>query len=261
MLEKRIVSLLKKSPADQYSLYRQVGTSMAEITKAIAELQQQKIIHVAKYRKSERTGLDIPVYSLSAGKQDKLDVHSLIAGVTSERLVEYDFLARNLISPDRGATILDVGSAGSGLVQAIRDFGKSWQVFGIDLAKSGCDARMDARSMGFADATFDQVISISTIEHIDGDMKAMREISRLLKKGGSAVITVPYGKGKKPEHRIYNRNTLYKLAAGLSIAKKEFYRYDSGKWKKCGQAVADRVDVQVPAYLHSAVCACLVLKH
>jgi SAM-dependent methyltransferase len=146
-------------------------------------------------------------------------------------------------------------------VQAIRDFGKRWQVFGIDLELS-CDARMDARSMGFAGATFDQVISISTIEHIDNDMKAMQEISRLLKKGGSAIITVPYGKGKKPEHRIYNRDTLYKLAAGLSIEKKEFYRYDSGKWKKCSQAVADRVDVQLPTYLHSAVCACLVLnKH
>ena len=260
MLQKRIVSILKKSPADQYSLYRQIGTSMAEITRAIAELQQQKIIHIARYRKSERTGLDIPVYSLSAGRQDKLDIHSLLAGVTSERLVEYDFLARNLISPDREATILDVGSAGSGLVLAIRDFGKRWQVFGIDL-ELGCDARMDARSMGFAGATFDQVISISTIEHIDGDMKVMREISRLLKKGGSAIITVPYGKGKKPEHRIYNRDALFKLAAGLSIEKKEFYRYDSGKWIKCSQAVADRVDVQVPAYLHSAVCACLVLKH
>jgi SAM-dependent methyltransferase len=233
---------------------------MSEITKTIAELQQHKVIHVAGYRKSKRTGLDIPIYSLSAGRQDKLDLHSLLAGVTSERLVEYEFLARNLVSPDRDATVLDIGSAGSGLVKAIGDFGKKWQVFGIDL-EPGCDARMDARSMGFADATFDQVISISTIEHIDGDIKAMQEISRVLKKGRSAIITVPYGKGEKPEHRIYDSTALCKLAAGLSIAKKEFYRYDSdGKWIKCSQAIADRVDVPVPARLHSAVCACLLLK-
>jgi SAM-dependent methyltransferase len=259
LLQKRIVSILKKSPADQYALYRQVGASMSEITKAIAELQQDKVIHVARYRKSERTGLDVPVYSLSAGRQDKLDLHSLLAGVTSERLVEYGFLARNLVPPGKKATVLDVGSAGSGLVKAIGDFGKRWQVLGIDL-EPGCDATMDARSMGFADATFDQVISISTIEHIDGDMKAMQEISRILKRGGSAVITVPYGKGKKPEHRIYDRDALSKLAAGLSIVKKEFYRYNSGKWIRCSQAIADRVDVPVPARLHSAVCACLLLK-
>jgi len=260
LLQKRIVSILKKSPADQYALYRQVGASMSEITKAIAELQQDKVIHVARYRKSERTGLDVPIYSLSASKQNKLDLHSLLAGVTSERLVEYDFLVRNLVPPGKKAIVLDVGSAGSGLMKAIGDFGKRWRVLGIDL-EPGCDARMDARSMGFADATFDLVIGISTIEHIDGDMKAMQEISRVLKKGGSAVITVPYGKGKKPEHRIYDRNALSRLAAGLSTAKKEFYRYDSGgKWIRCSQTIADRVDVPVPARLHSAVCACLLLK-
>src|SRR5437867_10378058 len=123
---------------------------MSEITRTITELQQKKIIHVASYRKSQRTGLDIPVYSLSAGRRDKLDVHSLLAGVTSERLVEYDFLARNLTSPLKKANILDVGAGGPGLLQAIREFGGRWQVFGIDLAQ-GCDAVMDARSAGFRD--------------------------------------------------------------------------------------------------------------
>jgi len=239
-------------------LYRQLGANMSELTKAIAELQQKKIIHVVKYRKSERMGLDVPVYSLMAGKNDRMDVHSLLAGITSERLVEYDFVAKNLVSPDKGATLLDIGSAGSDLAQAMRDFGKRWQVFGIDIAP-GSDATMDARSTGFADAAFDQVISISTIEHVDGDLQVMKEILRLLKKGGSTIITVPYGKSRQ-EHKIYDRNALAKLASGFSISKTEFYRYDSGKWVKCSQAAADRVDVQVPAYLHSAVCACLLLK-
>ncbi len=258
MLQKRIIAILKKSPADQYSLYRQLGASMSEVTKAIAELQQKKIIHVARYRKSKRTGLDVPVYSLLAAKNDILDVHSLLAGVTSERLVEYDFVARSLVSSGKDATLLDIGSAWSGLAQAMRDFGKRWQVFGIDL-KPGCDARMDARSTSFSDATFDQVISISTIEHVDGDLQVMREILRMLKKGGSAIITVPYGNGSK-EHKIYDRRALDKLVAGFSISKKEFYRYDSGKWVKCSQAAADKVDIEVPEYLHSSVCACLLLK-
>lgn len=264
-LQDRIISILKKSPADQYSLYRQAGsTSMSEITKTIAELQQKKILHIAKYRKNERTGLDIPVYSLSAGRRSRLDVHGLLAGVTSERLVEYDFLARNLVSPLKKANILDVGSAGSALVQAIREFGKKWQTLGIDLEQGG-DATMDARSAGFKDAAFDQVISISTIEHIglddkNGDAKAMQEIFRILKKGGSAIITLPYGREKKPEHRVYDRKVLAKLVSNFSVAKKEFYRYDAGKWIKCSQAAADRADSRVPLHFHSAACACLLLK-
>ena len=267
-LQDRIISILKKSSADQYLLYRQVGgASMSDITKTIAGLQQKKIIHVVKYRKSERTGLDIPVYSLSAGRRGRLDVHGLLAGVTSERLVEYEFLARNLVSPLKSAIILDVGSAGSALVQAISEFGKRWQAFGIDLEDG--DAIMDARSAGFRDRAFDQVICISTIEHIglacdiddkSGDAKAMQEIFRMLKKDGSAIITVPYGREKKPEHRIYNKSSLAKLVGPFSVAKKKFYRFDAGRWMMCSQADADRPNSQIPLHFHGAACACLLLR-
>jgi SAM-dependent methyltransferase len=241
---------------------------MSEITKTIAELQQMHVIHVAGYRKNERTGLDIPVYSLAAARHEKLDVHSLLAGVTSERLVEYDFVSRNLVSPKRSATILDVGSAGSNLAQTIREFGSKWQLFGIDLAQGG-DAIMDARSTGFRNRSFDQVISISTMEHIgldygisdkNGDAEAMKEIFRILKRGGSSVITVPYGSENKPDHRVYDKKSLAKLTGRFSVAKKEFYRYDAGKWKKCSQADADNARSQVPLHFHSPACACLLLK-
>src|SRR5439155_21412780 len=115
--------------------------------------------------------------------------------------------------------ILDVGTAGSALIQAISEFGSRWQAFGIDLAQD-CDVEMDARSAGFRDGVFDQVISISTMEHIglsynisdeNGDTTAMSEIFRLLKKHGSAIITVPYGKAGKPEHRVYDGKNLGRL--------------------------------------------------
>jgi SAM-dependent methyltransferase len=244
---------------------------MSEVTKAIAELQRQKIIHVAGYRRSRRTGLDIPVYSLSAARTGgRLDVHGLLAGITSERLVEYDFVSRNLVSRNKEAIILDVGSSGSELAKAIQEFGNRWQVLGMDLAESGCDARMDARSTGFCGGAFDQVICISTVEHIglscnindkNGDAKAMREMFRLLKKRGSAIVTVPYGSGaNKLEYRVYDRETLGRLVRDFSIAKKEFYRYDARRWKKCSQAAADWADSQVSLHFHSAACACLLLR-
>ena len=295
MLEDRIVSLLTKSPADQYSLYRQIrGASMSQLLKALSALQQRKIIRVAKYRKSERTGLEVPIYSLSQSSSannnnssgnigvKRLDIHNLLVGVTSERLVEFEFVARNLKSPVRQGAILDIGSGSSVLAKAINEFGKGkWQVFRIDIAESNCDIRMDARMMGFRNEVFSQVICISTIEHIgigidegddeddddDGDIKTIKEILRTLKKGGSAIITVPYGKIKKPNHRVYDRHALSRLVAGdngFSIAaKKEFYSYDAGKWKRCSQGAADRMiadDVQAPLHFHSAICACILLR-
>lgn len=295
MLEDTIVSLLAKSPADQYSLYRQIGdTSMSKLLKAICALQQRKIIRVAKYRKSYRTGLEVPIYSLSESSTannnnnssssdrgfKRLDIHNLLVGITSERLVEYEFVARNLVSSKKQAAILDIGSGSSLLAKAIGELGKGkWQVFRIDIAESNCDARMDARMTGFRKEVFSQVICISTIEHIgiginsgdddeDGDLKTVKEILRILKKGGRAIISVPYGKIKKLNYRVYDRHALSRLVAvdneEFSVAaKKEFYCYDAGKWKRCSQSTADRNiadDVHAPLHFHSMTCACILLR-
>jgi SAM-dependent methyltransferase len=295
MLEDTIVSLLAKSPADQYSLYRQIGdTSMSKLLKAICALQQRKIIRVAKYRKSYRTGLEVPIYSLSerstannnnnSSSSDRgfkrLDIHNLLVGITSERLVEYEFVARNLVSSKKQAAILDIGSGSSLLAKVIGELGKGkWQVFRIDIAESNCDARMDARMTGFRKEVFSQVICISTIEHIgiginsgdddeDGDLKTVKEILRILKKGGSAIISVPYGKIKKLNYRVYDRHALSRLVAvdneEFSVAaKKEFYCYDAGKWKRCSQSTADSNiadDVHAPLHFHSMTCACILLR-
>lgn len=295
MLEDKIVSLLAKSPADQYSLYRQIGdTSMSKLLKAICALQQRKIIRVAKYRKSYRTGLEVPIYSLAESSTannnnnnnssdrgfKRLDIHNLLVGITSERLVEYEFVARNLVPSKKQAAILDIGSGSSVVAKAIGELGKGkWQVFRIDIAESNCDARMDARMTGFRKEVFSQVICISTLEHIgiginsgdddeDGDLKTVKEILRILKKGGSAIISVPYGKIKKLNYRVYDRHALSRLVAvdneEFSVAaKKEFYCYDAGKWKRCSQSTADRDiadDVHAPLHFHSMTCACILLR-
>lgn len=287
-LEDKIISILEKSPSDQYSLYRQLGTArMSEITKIIAELQKSNIIHVIKHRTNYRTGLAIPIYSSSIEslKRNKLDIDGLLAGVISERLVEYPFIARNLISTGIEARILDIGSADSHLTKTISEFGnKKWQVIGVDIATVSEKfdfislTRMDARLLGFRDEVFDQIICISTIEHIGipsdhyniresdelGDVRTISELYRVLKKGGTFIITLPYGnKIKKQEYRIYNRSALDSLIRLFSVIRKEFYRYDDGKWKKCrSQSIADKLvnTTGIPSYLHSRVCACLLLE-
>ena len=49
----------------------------------------------------------------------------------------------------------------------------------------------DGRNLPYPDDSFDRVLSISTIEHFpeDGDIQSAKEIARVLKSGGIAVIT------------------------------------------------------------------------
>jgi len=50
----------------------------------------------------------------------------------------------------------------------------------------------DAMAFSFADQSFDVVIANHVLEHISDDLKAMSEIFRVLKKGGVAILQVPY---------------------------------------------------------------------
>jgi SAM-dependent methyltransferase len=57
-------------------------------------------------------------------------------------------------------------------------------------------ALQDARSLGYGDAEFDVVYSMSVIEHIEGeeaDSRAVRELVRVLKPGGLLALSVPFG--------------------------------------------------------------------
>jgi SAM-dependent methyltransferase len=304
-----IISVLKKSGfADRYLLYSQVeNAKMADITKTIAYLEQKKIIRVDGHRKNSRTGLRIPIYSLASEHSslnathrgiDRLDLDELLAGVLSERVVEYGFLARNLLPCRSHMKILDVGTERSALTKALLKCGnnKKWEVFGIDIAKGIQRAfkeeneeprhlfmRMDARFMGFRDEVFDKIICISTVEHIGvqsshyivgendvlGDVKALSEIFRILKKGGRVVLTIPYidrsTRGNHKEHRIYNSYTLSKLISRFRVKRKEFYIYIEGKWKSCKlKNIVNKLQLignsEIPSYLHSRVCLCLLLE-
>jgi SAM-dependent methyltransferase len=280
---------------------------MADITKTIAYLQQEKIIHVTGRRKNSRTGVTIPIYSLASKHSSlntndngisRLDMDGLLAGVLSERAVEYSFLARNLLPSRHKMKILDVGSERSALTRALGKFGnnKKWEVFGIDIAVGLAHVpredkeesrlllmRMDARFTGFRNEVFDKIICVSTVEHIgiqsshyivreydeQGDIKAFSEIFRILKKGGRLILTVPYADGSihgnHKDHRIYNSRTLSKLISRFRVKRKEFYIYVEGKWKNCKWTNhVNKLQLfghtEIPRYLHSRVCLCLLLE-
>jgi len=49
----------------------------------------------------------------------------------------------------------------------------------------------DGLALPFADATFDRVICSEVLEHIPDDLAAMKELTRVLRPGGTMAITVP----------------------------------------------------------------------
>lgn len=62
-----------------------------------------------------------------------------------------------------------------------------------DLHPTAADVqRVDMEAMPFADATFDLVIANHVLEHVDDDLRALREIRRVLRPGGRAVLQTPY---------------------------------------------------------------------
>jgi SAM-dependent methyltransferase len=63
--------------------------------------------------------------------------------------------------------------------------------------------RADGRALPYGDASFDHAYSISVLEHIPapGDEEALRELARVVKPGGRVVITLPYARTARDEHR------------------------------------------------------------
>ncbi len=66
------------------------------------------------------------------------------------------------------------------LTKAIQDFQARPEVFG------------DARRLPFAEGSFDAVLCAQVLEHVDRPGQVLREIGRVLKSGGSGILSVPF---------------------------------------------------------------------
>ena len=163
--------------------------------------------------------------------------------VINERIVDYSFVHQNIGLNGEGR-ILDVGCCGSSLVIELASLG--YEVYGIDVKSYPLEhpnftfVHGDIFKTPFPDDFFDRVTAVSTIEHIglgrygdpiysDGDKKAVKEIKRILKPGGKAIFTVPFGKQtivyrkKIPLHRVYDSQALNGLFSGsLEIIKAKY---------------------------------------
>ena len=136
----------------------------------------------------------------------------------TDRYIEYPFVLENL--PKTGK-ILDVGCSGSMFPFLVSALG--YETYGIDIRNYYPTERFffvkgDIKHSVFPSENFDVITAISSIEHIglkgiygiseedvDGDLKAVKEIHRILKPGGIFLMTVLVG----PDLQITQNHKIY----------------------------------------------------
>lgn len=66
------------------------------------------------------------------------------------------------------------------------------QYITADIESPLAKVKMDIHEIPFTENTFDVVLCNHVLEHVNNDIKAMREIHRVLKPGGFAILQVPF---------------------------------------------------------------------
>lgn len=131
--------------------------------------------------------------------------------------------ARRLAAAGRSpGAALDIGAAGGGNTRVLRAHG--WHPLALEYSQEGAEVaagrglpviRADARHLPVSSSHFDLVVAFDILEHIEEDHLAAREIHRVLRPGGAALIAVPCDMRLWSAHdvavghvRRYDRQTL-----------------------------------------------------
>ncbi|GGP82603.1 class I SAM-dependent methyltransferase [Streptosporangium pseudovulgare] len=126
---------------------------------------------------------------------------------------------------------LDIGAAGGGNTRVL--VGHGWDALAADYSETAVElararglqaVHADARDLPLPDMRFDLVLAFDVLEHIREDREAVREIVRVLRPGGTALITVPCDMALWSAHdvasshvRRYTREGLNTLLTGEGL--------------------------------------------
>lgn len=110
---------------------------------------------------------------------------------------------RQFASPVDGS-VLDIGSADGVFTKQILEATGAVKIIGIDVLQTSVDwanghwkdPRMtfklgDANKLSFASDSFSAVFALEMLEHVQDPDQVLREIKRVLKRGGYAILLVP----------------------------------------------------------------------
>ncbi|MEM2598751.1 MAG: class I SAM-dependent methyltransferase [Thermoproteota archaeon] len=202
----------------------------------------------------------------------------LLEGLWTQREVEYPWVLntlRNYAKP--GSIVLDLGCSESLLSHELVSM--RFRVIGLDIrdypfkSKYVTLVKKNVIETGLPSDFFDAIIVVSTIEHIglnaygqitiddQGDIRAMKELHRILKPGGIIIITLPYtGRILKigSSERNYNRQRLDELLNSYHIVK-ESYFFPKRVKKRIFWIEIDRKNIDHQNFTEPGL-ACIVAK-
>jgi len=81
---------------------------------------------------------------------------------------------------------------------------KHWDYLTFDINSPIADIKGDLKSMQFKDESFDLIICNHVLEHIEDDRRALKEIYRVLKRGGISILQVPININRKQTFEDFN---------------------------------------------------------
>ena len=174
-----------------------------------------------------------------------------------ERIVEYPWLFSRL--PERPGNLLDAGSVLNHAFILCHPKLQARDVTIMTLAPEAHCAWQkrisyvygDIRSMIFRDEAFDDVVCLSTLEHVGLDnqcfhsspvaqtpaepeshLLAVRELRRVLKRGGRCFISVPFGRHDRQSwQQIFNGEMIEKLVRTFEpkSCNETYFRYSEAR--------------------------------
>lgn len=110
-------------------------------------------------------------------------------------------LVRQLITQKRPQKILDIGCGTGETLSFIKSLFPKSLVYGVDTSIRALNYsrarghkkiyKSNALNLPFKDNTFDVILFLDVLEHIEKDVEAIKEAQKKLKKNGSIIITSP----------------------------------------------------------------------
>ena len=125
-------------------------------------------------------------------------------------------LSQTLAHPGK---VLDLGCGPRD--QAIPIMSLGHQYVGVDYSNAAADILADAHSLPFLPGSFDFVFSFAVLEHLHNPFLALKEIGRVLKRGGTMCGTVSQG---EPFHNSFFHHTVWGLMSLCAASQFEVVR-------------------------------------
>ena len=112
----------------------------------------------------------------------------------------YKKRAELILKNVKGEKILEIGCGRGFYLKSLKKMFPKAEIVGVDknekyLEKIGVKGikliEADAQKLPFSNDYFDNVIASEILEHVDNDKVILKEMFRVLKNGGTGMITVP----------------------------------------------------------------------